>query len=54
MHDLALRLLSDADRPAVDAFPTAALATLTFTGSWRSLAGRHTELVTFLKPRELD
>jgi phosphohistidine phosphatase len=54
MHDLAIRLLSDADRPAVDAFPTAALATLTFTGSWRSLTGGHADLVTFLKPRELD
>jgi phosphohistidine phosphatase len=54
MHDLVIRLLSDADQPAVDAFPTGALATLTFTGSWRSLTGRRAGLVTLLKPRELE
>lgn len=54
MYDLVLELLSDADRRAIDKFPTAALATLTFTGSWSSLAAGGTDLVAFLKPRELD
>ena len=34
-------------------FPTAALATLSFDGSWRELAPRDAELVAFVKPKEL-
>ena len=34
-------------------FPTAALATLTFEGSWRQLAPQGAELVAFVKPKEL-
>lgn len=54
MHDLAVDLLSGDGEQVIGKFPTAALATLTFTGSWSSLAARRAELVTFLKPRELD
>ena len=54
MHDLALRLISrDADH-VVGKFPTGALASLTFTGSWQALAPRGAQLTSFLKPRELD
>ena len=53
MHDLAVGLISDAGEHAVGKFPTGALATLAFTGSWRSLAPGRAELVAFLKPREL-
>jgi phosphohistidine phosphatase len=35
-------------------FPTGALATLTFTGSWSGLAAGTSELVAFVKPRELE
>jgi phosphohistidine phosphatase len=53
MHDLAIELVSaDGDR-LVGKFPTGALATLTFTGSWRALAAQGAELIAFLKPREL-
>ena len=54
MHDLATALLSEVDQRAVETFPTGALATLTFPGPWRALAARRAELVSFLKPRELD
>jgi phosphohistidine phosphatase len=54
MHELAVVLTPEAAWRGVDKFPTGALATLAFTGSWASLAPRRTELVTFLKPRELD
>lgn len=54
MQELATQLLPDADEDAIGKFPTGALAMLTFPGSWSSLAPRRTELVTFLKPRELD
>lgn len=35
-------------------FPTAALATLLFEGSWQGLAPGAAELVEFVKPRELE
>ena len=35
-------------------FPTAALATLQFEGSWRELRADGAELVAFVKPRELE
>ena len=35
-------------------FPTAALATLAFQGSWRELASGAAELVAFVTPRELE
>jgi phosphohistidine phosphatase len=35
-------------------FPTAALATLEFSGSWRELAPRTAEVVSFVKPKELS
>jgi phosphohistidine phosphatase len=54
MQDLAIGLLSGADQDAIGKFPTGALATLTFSGSWRSLAAGRADLVTYLKPRELD
>jgi phosphohistidine phosphatase len=53
IHDLAVELLLDPDHLAAAKFPTAALATLAFTGSWRSLAPRRAELVAFIKPRDL-
>lgn len=53
IHDLADHLLESADQGAFGKFPTGALATLTFSGSWRSLAPGQATLVTFVKPREL-
>ncbi len=35
-------------------FPTAALATLAFDGSWRELTPQDAELVAFVKPKELN
>jgi phosphohistidine phosphatase len=35
-------------------FPTAALATLSFEGSWQELSPGIAELADFVKPRELD
>jgi phosphohistidine phosphatase len=54
MRDLAIELLSGDGDQLVGKFPTGALATLTFTGSWRALAAQRAELIAFLKPRELD
>jgi phosphohistidine phosphatase len=46
------------DRAAVerlrDKFPTAALATLAFEGSWAELAPGRAQLVAFVTPRELE
>jgi phosphohistidine phosphatase len=53
IHDLAAELVAGADEQALGKFPTGALATLSFTGPWRSLAPGHARLVTFVKPREL-
>lgn len=54
LHDLVVELRSTPGEPAITKFPTGALATLTFTGSWRSLAPGQAELVALVKPRELD
>jgi len=53
MRDLALGLLGDAGESAVGKFPTGAMATFAFSGSWRSLAPDRAELVAFVTPREL-
>jgi phosphohistidine phosphatase len=34
-------------------FPTAALATLTFEGSWRELGPGRAELAAFVRPKQL-
>jgi phosphohistidine phosphatase len=52
MQELTL-LLSPGAEDRVGKFPTGALATLTFTGSWASLAPGQADLVAFVKPREL-
>jgi phosphohistidine phosphatase len=54
MQELAVKLLPDADHETIGKFPTGALATLNLSGSWSSLAAARAELVTFLRPRELD
>jgi phosphohistidine phosphatase SixA len=54
MQELAVMLLPDADHETIGKFPTGALATLNLSGSWSSLAAARAELVTFLRPRELD
>jgi phosphohistidine phosphatase len=43
------------ERDRVEAkFPTGALATLAFEGSWRSLAPGGARLLAFVTPRELE
>ncbi len=55
IQDLALSLARDG--PEIvrvrSKFPTAALATLELMASWRELAPRTAELVSFVKPKEL-
>jgi phosphohistidine phosphatase len=55
VQDLALQLAGSG--PEISAmrtkFPTAALATLAFSGSWRGLAPGGAELVAFVKPKQL-
>jgi phosphohistidine phosphatase len=53
MQDLAIALVAGASELATRKFPTGALATLTFTGSWGSLEPEHCELAAFVTPREL-
>ena len=53
MEDLTV-LLTDAAALAGEKFPTGALATLTFSGSWRQLGPGKAELESFVRPRELD
>jgi phosphohistidine phosphatase len=53
MQELAVCLAGDDSELAEQKFPTGALATLTFAGSWRDLRLGGAELVGFLKPREL-
>jgi phosphohistidine phosphatase len=53
IRDLAVRLIGDGSELAERKFPTAALATLTFTGPWSRLGPEHAELVAFITPREL-
>lgn len=53
IRDLALRLTGDA-KPLEGKFPTAALATLEFTGGWGALAPGTAELVAFVTPKDLE
>jgi phosphohistidine phosphatase len=54
MHDLAVELLGHGvGEQVVGKFPTGALATLSFTGSWRTLAPGRAELAAFVRPRDL-
>jgi phosphohistidine phosphatase len=56
IQDLTLSLARDCPETArVRAkFPTAALASLEFRASWRQLAPRAADLVSFVKPKELS
>jgi phosphohistidine phosphatase len=56
LQDLALSLASaGSEIPRLRSkFPTAALATLEFKGTWRKLAPGSAELVSFVKPKELS
>ncbi len=53
IQDLAVGLAGGASELAPRKFPTGALATLTFTGTWRALEEGHAELASFVRPREL-
>ncbi len=57
LEDLALLLVGPADdavsRRMAAKFPTGALATLTFAGSWADLAPGTAALESFVVPREL-
>ncbi len=56
IQDLAVYLVGADARPdaVMGKFPTGALATLSFTGSWSGLAAGTAELVEFVKPRDLE
>jgi phosphohistidine phosphatase len=53
IRDLAVGLAGSASELTGRKFPTAALATLTFTGPWSALAPDRAELAAFVRPREL-
>jgi phosphohistidine phosphatase len=53
IRDLAVLLIGRGSELADRKFPTAALATLTFSGPWSTLAPDHAELAAFVTPREL-
>lgn len=53
MRDLAVGLIGAGSELAERKFPTAALASLTFTGPWRGLEPGRAELAAFVTPREL-
>jgi phosphohistidine phosphatase len=55
LQDLVLELAADGrDLPRVRAkFPTAALATLEFEGSWHDLAPRRAHLTAYIVPKEI-
>lgn len=53
IRDLAVGLIGVGSELAERKFPTAALATLTFRGSWSTLEPAHAELAAFITPREL-
>jgi phosphohistidine phosphatase len=53
MEDLAIALAGRDTNLAARTFPTAALASMTFTGPWGTLAPERAELTTFVTPREL-
>lgn len=54
MRDLAVGLIGPDSELADRKFPTAALATLTFTGPWDALGPERAELTAFVTPRELS
>jgi phosphohistidine phosphatase len=51
--ELAVRLVGGGSELAERKFPTAALATLTFTGPWRTLEPEQVALAAFITPKEL-
>jgi phosphohistidine phosphatase len=51
--ELAVRLAGGGSELAERKFPTAALATLTFTGPWRTLEPEQAALAAFITPKEL-
>jgi phosphohistidine phosphatase len=53
ISDLAVGLVGRGSEVADRKFPTAGLATLTFTGLWRTLAPRRARLASFVTPGEL-
>ncbi|HEX3976009.1 MAG TPA: hypothetical protein VHW96_07070 [Solirubrobacteraceae bacterium] len=54
MRDLAVGLAGRGSELAHRKFPTAALATLVFTGPWAGLGPERAELAAFVTPRELS
>jgi phosphohistidine phosphatase len=54
LQDLALLLARDGSEELAEKFPTAALATLAFRGSWAALNRGEAELIEFIRPRDLD
>jgi phosphohistidine phosphatase len=52
MRELAIGLVGGGSELSDGKFPTAAMATLTFAGSWSTLAPDHAELAAFVRPRE--
>jgi phosphohistidine phosphatase len=52
IQELAIALARDTNDLA-GRFPTGALATLSFAGPWKTLSPEQTELVAFVKPRQL-
>lgn len=53
IRDLAVGLVGAGSELADRKFPTAALATLTVTGPWSTLAPEHAQLAALVRPREL-
>jgi phosphohistidine phosphatase len=56
MQDLALQLAAEGSEleRLRGKFPTAALATLTFSGQWSELAQRGAKLAAYVKPKQLE
>jgi phosphohistidine phosphatase len=54
LHELAIELAGAGTDLAQRKFPTGALATLTFAGTWEELGPGRAELEGFVVPRELD
>jgi phosphohistidine phosphatase len=52
-HNPALHTLVATLAHAEEKFPTGALATLTFTGTWSELGDAPAELTGFVRPRDL-
>jgi phosphohistidine phosphatase len=53
IRELSVGLVGRGSELADRKFPTSALATLTFTGPWSSLAPGNAELAAFVTPRDL-